>query len=255
MSRAAVTLLRERPITTFGVPRYELVQWAESYGIVAGVTGRDRGCDYGLPGGAAADLVLARWRQLGSELAAGFAGTVVSRQTHGSAIGIQEGRVEGLLVKEGLDGHVTTTSGVLLAVTVADCVPVYLVHPASGAVGLLHAGWKGVAAGIIEHGIEHICRVAAAAPGEIVIHCGVSICGGCYQVGPEVYRRVTGIPVADATELDLRTNLVDRALAVGVGKATASSWCTAHDRDRFYSHRASGGGAGRMAAYIGRPNT
>ncbi len=255
MNREAGTLLRERPISRVGVPRYELVEWAESYGIVAGITGRDQDCDFGFSGGAAADIVIARWRRLGNELAAGFCGIVVSRQVHGSAVGVHEGRVEGLLLKDGLDGHVSAISGVLLAVTVADCVPVYLAHSASGAVGLVHAGWKGVAAGIMEHGIERLCEVADAVPHDIAIHCGVSVCGSCYQVGTEVYERVTGVSVAGPTGLDLRANLVDRAVALGVGRATSSGWCTAHDGDRFYSHRASEGAAGRMVAYIGRPNT
>jgi YfiH family protein len=255
VNRAAVTVLSERPITQVGVPRYELVEWGESYSIVAGITGRDGSGDFGLTGGDAADVVIARWRRLGNELAAGFCGIVVSRQVHGSAVGVHEGRVEGLLVKDGLDGHVSATSGVLLAVTVADCVPVYLAHPDSGAVGLVHAGWKGVAAGIMEVGIERLCQVAGAAPSDIVIHCGVSICGSCYEVGPEVYKRVTGVSMAGPTRLDLRENLMDRAVALGVGRATSSSWCTAHDGGQFYSHRASAGAAGRMVAYIGRPNT
>lgn len=255
MNGAAVTVLREQPMSQVAVPRYELVEWGDSHGIVAGVTGRDQGGDFGFTSGAAADSVIARWQRLGSELAAEFSGMIVSRQVHGSAVGVHEGRVEGFVLKDGLDGHVCTTAGVLLAVTVADCVPVYLAHPASGAVGLVHAGWRGVAAGVLEHGIERLCRVADASARDIIIHCGVSICGSCYEVGPEVYERVTGVSVAGPTGLDLRTNLVDRAAALGVARATSSSWCTAHDRDRFYSHRASQGAAGRMAAYIGRPNT
>lgn len=255
MNRAAVTLLSERPITRVGVPRYELVEWGESYRIVAGITGRDGSGDFGFTGGDAADVVMARWRLLGHELGAGFRGMVVSRQVHGSAVGVHEGLIEGLLVKDGLDGHVSATSGVLLAVTVADCVPVYLAHPDSGAVGLVHAGWKGVAAGILELGIERLCQVAGAVASDIVIHCGVSICGRCYEVGSEVYERVTGVSKGGPTGLDLRANLMERAVGLGVARATSSSWCTAHDGGQFYSHRASAGAAGRMVAYIGRPST
>jgi len=255
VNRAAVALLSERPIPQVSLPRYELVEWGESYGVVVGITGRDPSCDFGFTSGDPADIVVARWRRLSHELAAGLSGIVVSRQVHGSAVGVHEGRVEGLLLKDGLDGHVSATAGVILAVTVADCVPVYLVHPASGAVGLVHAGWKGVAAGVMEQGVECLCRVARAVPSDIVIHCGVSICGSCYEVRPEVYERVTGVSVAGPTGLDLRANLLDRAVALGVGSATCSGWCTAHDNDRFYSHRASQGAAGRMVAYVGRPNT
>ena len=51
--------------------------------------------------------------------------------------------------------------------------------------------------------------------------------------------------------LDLRTRLVDEARRQGLTDVTVSSWCSAHDRPRFYSHRASGGTDGRMVAYIG----
>jgi copper oxidase (laccase) domain-containing protein len=107
----------------------------------------------------------------------------------------------------------------------------------------------------MEHGIEHLCQLAGAAPSDIVMHCGVSICGSCYEVGPEVHERVTGVSVTGPTRLDLRTKLLGRAAALGVEGATSSSWCTVHDSAQFYSHRASAGAAGRMVAYIGRPNT
>ncbi|HEX6863442.1 MAG TPA: laccase domain-containing protein, partial [Thermoanaerobaculia bacterium] len=54
---------------------------------------------------------------------------------------------------------------------------------------------------------------------------------------------------------DLRAVLAEQAVALGVERITVSGWCSAHDRDRFYSHRASRGADGRMVAYLGMPRT
>jgi copper oxidase (laccase) domain-containing protein len=137
---------------------------------------------------------------------------------------------------------------------VADCVPVYLAAPAVRAVGLLHAGWRGSAAGILERGVRLLTSRAGCTPGDIVMHCGVGICGDCYEVGPEVLEgfglRGDG---RGPWRLDLRERLTDQGAALGIREISSSSWCSAHHRPLFYSHRASGGSDGRMVAYIGIP--
>ncbi len=141
----------------------------------------------------------------------------------------------------------------LLTVTVADCIPVYLAVPEKGTVGLLHAGWRGVAGGILERGLDVVKRQAFARATDIVMHCGVGICGACYEVGPEVLARFEARAGTGPQQLDLRAVLVEQARRLGVGEVSVSPWCSAHDRDRFFSHRASGGRDGRMVAYLGRP--
>jgi copper oxidase (laccase) domain-containing protein len=135
---------------------------------------------------------------------------------------------------------------------VADCVPVYLLHPASRTIGLLHAGWRGVAAGILERGISQVTRLADAPASDLIMHCGIAICGSCYEVGSEVKVAVLGTP-GSAGGLDLRAALAERARRVGLAAVTASGWCAAHDGDRFFSHRRSAGRDGRMLAYLGVP--
>jgi hypothetical protein len=138
-------------------------------------------------------------------------------------------------------------------VTVADCIPVYLTVPHKGAVALLHAGWRGTAAGVLERGVELLKWRGFAKASDIVMHCGVGICGACYEVGSEV-ATCFGWPPQDASvRLDLRAVLARQARELGVEQVTVSPWCSAHDRARFFSHRASGGRDGRMVAYLGRP--
>jgi copper oxidase (laccase) domain-containing protein len=247
-------LLQELP-STGPVPRYTLAEWRSRYGVVAGVTARGegppKGFDLGLWTREPVGEVMARWVELrGAE--PGFRCFFLGHQVHGSTV-VRHAAGTGWIVVEGVDGHITTDAGVLLLVTVADCIPVYLVAPGR-AVGLLHAGWRGTAAGILERGLAELERLGYS-PASIVMHLGVGICGDCYQVGSEVMSGC-GVPAPGPGpwRLDLRRVLAERAGRAGVRQVTMSPWCSAHHAPRFYSHRASGGTDGRMAAYIGMPS-
>jgi YfiH family protein len=235
------------------VPRFELAGWSEDLGLVAGITGRGaepgRGFDLGLWSDAPIGETMRRWRELRQSYA-DFDSVVLGEQVHGADI-MTAGPGRGWTQVEGIDGWVTTTPGVLLTVTVADCIPVYLAAPRRG-VALLHAGWRGTAAGILERGIERLAAVAGVAPADLIMHCGVGICGECYEVGSEVMQGC-GVPAPGPGpwHLDLRERLAGRARELGVTRVSISSWCSAHHRDRFYSHRASGGRDGRMVAFLG----
>lgn len=235
------------------VPHLEIEQWREAYGLAAGITTRDRDFDLGLFGPGRAGSVLAHWLAFHQSFGERFPDVVVSRQVHGKAIQFYDKSSGGWQVTDGFDGHSTSTPGLLLAVTVADCVPIYLAHPSSGAICLLHAGWRGTAAGILEAGIALMGGASGASAGELVMHCGVSICGKCYEVGPEVVVALTGRKTKERQTVDLRNDLAGRADRLGVRDITVSPWCSAHDADRFFSHRRSGGADGRMLAFLGLP--
>ncbi len=255
MTQATNRELREEAVPGSTVPRYELDDWRREFGLVAGITGRrgDFDMKLGPRPGTASQTVKIRWQSLLKGFGSAFDGVAVSRQVHGTRLGMQNRPSRQLDIQEDIDGHVTCQPGLLLAITVADCVPVYLLHPGSFSLALLHAGWRGIAAGILDAGVEKLCEVAHATPQTVVMHCGVGICGSCYQVGPEVVEAVGGAHVDGPESLDLRDTLVSRARDLGIRRVTVSPWCTAHDRGDFYSHRASGGRDGRMAAYVGRP--
>jgi YfiH family protein len=201
---------------------------------------------------------MGRWRAFRAAFGGRFPEIVLSHQVHGNAVRWHRGRTDGWLVLDGFDGHATVELGALLTVTVADCVPVYLASPTTGVVALLHAGWRGTASGVLQRGIRLLCDSAAQAS-QLVMHCGVGICGLCYEVGDEVRAAVAqtlpaGAPTGpDSSHVDLRNVLARQAHALGVREVSVSSWCSAHDRDRFFSHRASRGEDGRMVAYLGRP--
>jgi polyphenol oxidase len=196
---------------------------------------------------------MSRWLAFRRALA-GFDAVVLGNQVHGVAVERVDGG-RGWIQLEGIDGWVTTVPGILLTVTIADCIPIYLAAPGRG-VALLHAGWRGTAGGILGVGLRRLLEATGALAGHVLMHCGIGICGPCYEVGSEV---MTGCGLAATGagpwHLDLRDHLARQAERLGVGQVTVSSWCSAHDRTSFYSHRASRGSDGRMVAYLGLPRS
>ncbi len=195
------------------------------------------------------------WR--GSRSAAAEAGgrwrsVVRSRQVHGAVVRVHGRGRPGSVVAGEADGHATRSAGLLLTATVADCVPVFVADPRARAVALLHAGWRGTAAGVVERGVAVMARAFGSDPGDVVVHLGPAICGACYEVGPEVFEAL-GLPSPDRpTPLDLRAEIRRRATALGVrpGLVSVDAACTLCDgAERYYSHRR--GDGERQRAYIG----
>lgn len=243
---------RETPATRGDFACHELAPWAEEFGLAAGIT--NRGPDFGLSSPEPAGTVLERWRAFRTVMQPAFKSVIVAHQCHGSTLVTHGAEGPGWRVLDNRDGHLTSQPGILLTVTVADCVPVYLAQRGGPWIGLLHAGWRGIGNGIIELGISKLSELASCSSAQVVMHCGVSVCGQCYEVGPEVYEALTGQPTRGKCTLDLRALVAERARRHGIGRITTSPWCTAHDSARFYSHRRSGGADGRMVAYLGRPS-
>ncbi len=244
---APVHSLAEIPVGDAAVPRLELVEWAQRYGVVAGITTRP--LSLGLWSDEPVGQVIGRWRAFRAAFGARFPAIVLAHQVHGTDVHWHESLPDGWLILDGTDGHATAERGVLLTVTVADCIPVYLTVPNKGAIALVHAGWRGTADGILEQCVELLKWRGFATAGDIVMHCGVGICGNCYEVGSEVAVR---FGLTGTVMLDLRAILTQQARQLGIDDISVSPWCSAEGRDRFFSHRASRGRDGRMVAYIGR---
>ena len=249
----APLVLREQPVGDSAVPHMELAEWSERYGVVAGITTRGSGFSLGLWSEEKVGQVMTRWRAVRAAFQARFPGLVLAHQVHGTTVAWHPQATAGWLVLDAIDGHATAARGLLLSITVADCVPVYLTVAYRPLVALVHAGWRGTAAGILTRAVEVVRAQASARSAEIVMHCGVGICGTCYEVGSEVLAQFTGRPERGSGHLDLREVLVAQARSLGLRAVSVSPWCSAHDREQFFSHRASGGRDGRMIAYAGLP--
>jgi YfiH family protein len=245
-------VLVEQTLDDPAVPRAELPEWTDRFGLRAGITLRGQGFSLGLWSNEPAGSVLTRWRAFQESARPAFRRFALAHQVHGTEVAWHGAGDDGWLIREGFDGHATSEAGVLLCVTVADCVPIYVCHSTSGHHALLHAGWRGIAAGVLERSVEALGTRVGARPADLAVHLGVAICGDCYEVGPEVLQAVTGREVGDPGRLDLRGALATRVAGLGIGDLTVSPWCSAHD-EAFYSHRRSRGADGRMTAYLGRP--
>lgn len=176
---------------------------------------------------------------------------VHARQVHGASIRQHRTMPPGLHLAEPCDGHATGDGGVLLAVTTADCVPVSIVDPETRAVALVHAGWRGSAAGVVERGIDVLVERFGANPGSFSVHLGPAICGECYEVGPEVHVALGLDEPSGPALLDLRGVLAARLLSAGVGEGsiTVSDRCTRCGERELFSHR--GGDKARQAGFLG----
>lgn len=209
------------------------------------------GRDFALFTDASSPSGRASWEILAARL--GFPGFVCSRQVHGRSVWVhREGTREcGANEPQDADGHATDRPEILLGVTVADCVPVFLVEPGSRTIGLLHAGWRGAAAGIMEEGIHVLRTLSGASSRDLHLHLGPSICGACYEVGPEVHEALGLSRPAEPEPVDLRAILASRALEAGVPnlQISRSSWCTLCGGSPFYSHRR--GDGERQVGFLG----
>jgi YfiH family protein len=151
---------------------------------------------------------------------------------------------------------------VAVGVRVADCVPLLVADEASGDVAAIHAGWRGVAAGIVRAGVERLVAVEVrSGPARLVAAIGPCIGPCCFEVGRDVAEKIArashGANVVaaergDKAYVDLRAAVRAQLVAAGVPDARIEDvpGCTKHETGRFHSFRRDGSGSGRMLAAI-----
>lgn len=222
----------------------EFVRDFDAFGVTAFTTTRQFGT---LVNAAGSPDAARRWELLAA-LARdrGTSRLATASQVHGNTVLAHEPGWDGWRRFTDADGHFALDRETAMAVTVADCVPVFLAHP-GGSIALLHSGWRGTAARIVERGIAQFTSRGLAAA-ELRMHLGPAICGTCYEVSADVARQVTGRDATGKVIIDLRAIIADHARAAGVRDISISPRCTKCDNDTFFSHRA--GDAGRQVAVI-----
>lgn len=170
-------------------------------------------------------------------------------QVHGCAVVIHDGPQAS---PPTADAAVAFEPGRVCAVMTADCLPVVLADRAGRRVGVAHAGWRGLAGGVVEATVQALGVPAA----DLVAWLGPAIGQAAFEVGPEVRAAfVQRLPAAEAAFLPgapgkFQADLYALARAVlaqaGVADVHGGGWCTATDRERFFSFRRDGR-TGRMA--------
>jgi YfiH family protein len=169
---------------------------------------------------------------------AGAARLAHGRQVHGTRV-----VVDGHGIEEA-DGQVTTQPDVAAIVLVADCLPVALAGP--GAVAMLHAGWRGLAGGVLEEGV----RALGEGPVAAAIGPGIGPC--CYAVGDDV-RAAFG---SSGATVDLKAIARERLAAAGAAAVHDCGVCTmCTPPDLLFSHRRDGPRTGRQGGLAWRSSS
>jgi len=234
--------------TPIAASLYEEIPELASVGVRAFTTTRVGG-SFGVASDEPVRDVMGRWDRLRDDLASAGPRLVTARQVHGDRIITHGSGWEGWLRGGEADGHFTLERGTGMAVSIADCVPVFVAH-ASGAAALLHSGWRGTAARIVERSLD-LFEARGMPASELTMHLGPAICGDCYEVSRDVFDRLTGRSVDRATTVDLRALIAEHARQRGVRRVSVSPSCTRCNNDRFYSHRA--GDSGRQLGVLIAP--
>lgn len=193
--------------------------------------------------------------------AAGLGGRpVFLRQVHGTRVLRLPQR--GDAVPEA-DASFTTEPGVACAIQVADCLPVLFAAPGARGVAAAHAGWRGLAAGVLEATASALCEASGCAPDELRAWLGPCIGPRQFEVGAEVLAAFGVEPGLSSPRFEARGGdrwLADlpglareRLQAAGLRHIDGGRWCTVEDESRFFSHRRDRprvGTSGRMAAAV-----
>ena len=181
---------------------------------------------------------------------------VYLRQVHGTTV--VRLRAGTQAPAQSADAAITTDAGIACAVQVADCLPVLFAAPGGRGIGAAHAGWRGLAGGVLEATVAALCEAAACAPSELLAWLGPCIGPRQFEVGSDVLEafgagaRFVPRQRPDGAMrwlADLPGLARDRLHAAGLTHLGGGAWCTVEDPSRFFSFRRDGI-TGRMAAAV-----
>lgn len=185
---------------------------------------------------------------------------VFLRQRHGARV-VRLGCGDAALTPpHEADASLSIECGIACTVQVADCLPVLFAAPDGRAVAAAHAGWRGLAGGVVEATVAALCEVARCVPRQLHVWLGPCIGPRRFEVGADVVAAFDGgarfVPAAAAAGVskwhaDLAGLARDRLSRRGVERIAGGGWCTVEDGARFYSYRRDGV-TGRMVAAIWR---
>ncbi len=158
------------------------------------------------------------------------------------------------------DGLITRDSGTALCIFTADCTPILLWDPITGAVGAVHAGWRGTASNIAGKAVLAMAQAFGCEPRNLRAAIGPNIGACCFEAGPEVPQAMTEafgpqanafiLPKGEKFFLDLKKLNALALEEAGVTHITLSGDCTLCQSQRYFSHRGQGQSRGSQGAMI-----
>lgn len=193
---------------------------------------------------------------------------VASKQTHTTNVKIVSKKDCGKGIYrerdyDDVDGMITNEKGIVLATYFADCVPLYMVDTKNKAIGLSHSGWRGTVGKIGKVTLDLMKETYGTNPKDVIACIGPSICRDCYEVSEDV---------ATEFEAAFKGREKDILINKGNGKYQLDLWecnyiifkecgvyeenihmpdiCTCHNMEMMFSHRATQGRRGNLAAFL-----
>ena len=214
--------------------------------------------------------VLENYNRITKALGCGVEDLVLSYQTHTTNVRVvtEEDKGKGILYPrdyQDVDGLVTDKPGIVLTTFYADCVPLYLIDPVHRAVGLSHSGWRGTKGRMGQATIHKMTQIYGTRPQDLIAAVGPSICQDCYEVSEDVilefqqafdskhwqslfYKKENGRYQLNLWEAN---RIIFMEAGVLLENIHMPNLCTCCNPDLLFSHRASGGKRGNLAAFLG----
>ena len=215
------------------------------------------------------DAVRENYRRLSDAMGFSMGDIVTSDQTHTTNVHVvtETDRGNGITKPRpytDVDGMITNVPGLVLATFYADCVPLFFVDPVHKAVGLSHSGWRGTVGKIGKATVEKMAEEFQTDPSELYAAIGPSICQDCYEVSEDVAsafaKEFSGHECEILIEkgggkyqLDLwkSNEIVLRDAGILPEHLAVTNLCTCCNPNFLFSHRASHGKRGNLAAFLG----
>lgn len=255
---------------TGGLPLYEAPALTWLPGIMQGFTTRIGGTsqppynelNLSLSVGDDPAAVEANRRRLWVECDVTAKQVALAEQVHGSVVAVV---TEGGAVAPGVDALITNVPDVMLMLLFADCVPVYIVDPVKKAIALVHAGWRGIVAGVTVAAVEALRKNFGCQPGSCVAAIGPCIGAESYEVGSDIAQHFRRLDSSRSSLILLPKNEFAGTFAVNLRQVafaqllnaglraeyiSSSTEDTFRNQRDFYSYRRDGAATGRMAGFL-----
>jgi YfiH family protein len=209
-----------------------------------------------------ADSVRENHRRLALEIGYDVARLFETSQVHGASVRLVDSRDDdvALMREESADALVTTSAGDAIGIRTADCTPILIADPESGGVAAIHAGWRGVVAGVVAAGVRTLEEACGATASRFIVAIGPCIRAASFEVGDEVAAQIAAvahgadvvIPRVPRPHVDMVRAVVAQLEALGIPGASIDDLGvdTFAEPARFFSHRRDAHASGRHLSVI-----
>ena len=244
-----------------------------AHGFSTRLGGVSSGCfasmNLGFGRGEADETVAENYKRLGAAIGFDWERAVLSHQTHTTNIRLvtENDAGKGTVRQrdyQDIDGLITDKPGLALVTFYADCVPLYFADTKHKAIGLSHSGWRGTVGRMGQKTLDAMHEAFGTMPEDVIAAVGPSICGDCFEVGPEVVaefansfskkqmKMICRDGDGDRSYLDLwqANRIVLEEAGILPEKISVTNICTRCNPNLLYSHRIMGVQRGNLAAVL-----